>query len=35
MVSFYVNRIKNEKMTLDDVPLKWNKLVKAELDKEI
>lgn len=35
MVSFYVNRIKTEKMTLDDVPLKWYELVKAELEKEI
>ena len=33
MVSFYVNRIKTEKMTLDDVPQKWYELVKLELEK--
>ena len=33
MVKFYVNRIKNGKMTLDEVPPKWREAVRAELEK--
>lgn len=35
MVNFYVNRIKNDLMTLDEVPSRWYAKVKAELDKEV
>lgn len=34
MVKFYVNRIKNEAMTLEEVPSLWKKKVEAELAKE-
>ncbi len=33
MVKFYVNRIENGKMTLEDVPNLWKKKVEAELEK--
>lgn len=31
MVKFYVNRIKNGKMTLDQVPARW----RAEVEQEM
>ena len=34
MVEFYVNRIKNGAMTLEEVPSLWKKKVEAELAKE-
>lgn len=34
MVKFYVNRINNGKMTLDEVPQKWRAEVEAELAKQ-
>lgn len=34
MVKFYVNRIKNGGMTIDEVPSLWRKKVEAELAKE-
>ena len=34
MVKFYVNRIKNGGMTIDEVPSLWKKKVEAELAKE-
>lgn len=34
IVKFYVLQIKMKKMTLDDVPKKWKKQVKEELEKE-
>lgn len=33
MVKFYVNQIKKEKMTIDEVHAKWRESVQAELDK--
>lgn len=33
MVKFYVNRIKNDKMQLEDVPIKWREEVKSELEQ--
>ena len=32
MVSFYVNRIKQGKMKLEDVPERWREAVQALLD---
>lgn len=32
MVSFYVERIKHGKMTLEDVPALWYEAVKKELE---
>lgn len=34
MVNFYVYRIKNGKMTLDEVPKKWRDAVKEKLDEK-
>lgn len=34
MVKFYVNRIKNGGMTIDEVPSLWKKKVEAELARE-
>lgn len=34
MVEFYVNRIKNGGMTLEEVPNLWRKKVEEELKKE-
>lgn len=34
MVKFYVNRIKNGAMTLEEVPSLWRKKAEAELKKE-
>ena len=34
MGKFYVNRIKNGGMTLEEVPSIWRKKVEAELKKE-
>lgn len=34
MVNFYVKRIRDGKMTLDQVPKKWHDAVAAELEKE-
>lgn len=34
MVKFYVNRIKNGAMTLEEVPNLWKKKVEEELAKE-
>ena len=34
MVKFYVNRIQNGAMTLEEVPSLWKKKVEAELAKE-
>lgn len=33
MVAFYVMRIRQGKMTIDDVPEKWREAVRKELDK--
>lgn len=33
MVKFYVNRIKNGKMILDEVPIKWREEVKNALEE--
>lgn len=35
MVKFYVNRIKNDLMELEEVPTRWYTKVKAELEKEV
>lgn len=32
MINFYVNRIKQGKMTLEDVPEKWREQVKEKLE---
>lgn len=34
MVKFYANRIKNGKMTIDQVPERWREAVETELNKE-
>ena len=34
MVKFYVNRIKNAQMTVDEVPKLWKSKVAEELAKE-
>ncbi len=34
MVKFYVNRVQNGGMTLEEVPNLWKKKVEAELAKE-
>jgi len=34
VIKFYVIQIKLKKLTLEDVPTKWRKAVKNELDKE-
>lgn len=33
MVKFYVNRIKNEQMTVDEVPKLWRAKVAEELEE--
>ncbi len=33
MVKFYVNRIKNGKMTIEEVPEKWREAVKEALEE--
>lgn len=33
MVKFYVNRIKNGKMTIEAVPKRWRDAVAEELEK--
>lgn len=33
MVKFYVRKIKNVEMTLEEVPTLWRDKVKAELEK--
>lgn len=32
MINFYVNRIKQGKMTLEDVPEKWREQVREKLE---
>lgn len=32
MINFYVNRIKQGKMTLEDVPEKWREQVRERLE---
>lgn len=34
MVNFYVNRIRKEKITLDDVPERWREAVREALENE-
>lgn len=34
MVAFYVKRIKEGKMTLEEVPARWYEAVKAALEDE-
>ena len=34
MVAFYVRRIKQGKLTLDDVPLHWREAVRKALEDE-
>lgn len=34
MVDFYVNKIKNGQMTIDDVPVRWKEAVEAALAEE-
>lgn len=34
MVNFYIQRIKNELMKLEEVPALWRAKVAAELEKE-
>lgn len=34
MVKFYANKIKNNEMTLDEVPSYWREKVRLELEKE-
>lgn len=34
MVAFYVKRIKEGKMTLEDVPARWYEAAKAALEDE-
>ena len=34
MVKFYANRIKNGKMTIEEVPERWREAVETELNKE-
>ena len=35
MVKFYVNRIENGKMTLEQVPTKWHDAVESALKKDV
>ena len=35
MVAFYVDKIKNGEMTIDQVPALWRKKVQVELDKQV
>lgn len=35
MINFYVNRIKQDKMTIDDVPERWREAVREKLDNEV
>lgn len=34
MVNFYIHRIKNNKMTLEEVPQKWRTKVEEKLNNE-
>lgn len=34
MVAFYVRRIKEHKLTLEQVPLRWREAVKEALDND-
>ena len=35
MINFYVNRIKQDKMTIDDVPERWREAVREKLENEV
>ena len=35
MVAFYVDKIKNNEMTIEQVPSLWRKKVQIELDKQV
>lgn len=35
MVNFYLRKIRNNEMTVDEVPKLWRAKVQAELDKEV
>ena len=35
MVKFYVNRIKNGGMTIDEVPMRWRAKVQEEIEKQL
>jgi hypothetical protein len=35
MINFYVNRIKQGKMTIDDVPERWREAVREKLENEV
>lgn len=35
MINFYVNRIKQGKMTIDDVPERWREAVREKLGNEV
>lgn len=35
MVNFYVNRIEDGKMTLEQVPVKWYDAVESALKKDV
>ena len=34
MINFYVNRIKQGKMTIEEVPEKWREAVREKLENE-
>lgn len=35
MINFYVNRIKQGKMIIDDVPERWREAVREKLENEV
>ena len=35
MINFYVNRIKQGKMTINDVPERWREAVREKLENEV
>lgn len=35
MINFYVNRIKQGKMNIDDVPERWREAVREKLENEV
>lgn len=35
MINFYVNRIKQGRMTIDDVPERWREAVREKLENEV
>lgn len=35
MINFYVNRIKQGKITIDDVPERWREAVREKLENEV